>query len=520
MNILILSSHAEPNQSALQLVNWEMWNHQHAYSRNAGPYKISTKMRELGHRVEIADFIVYWPESAIKQYLDERIPYVDILGWSSQFFFDFGFYKKWTAYIKQIKPNIIFIAGGPKVTNLLNFTESRYLIAGYAEDAIEDVLNHIEKKPNKLKFKILDGRYYVDCLEFYPMTTLPSMEIIYHPSDYIAPSETLTIGTSRGCIFKCSFCTYPYIGKNKHDFNRQGANTYYQEFMRNYQQWGVTRYYLSDETANDNIDKLLDIEEASQKLPFKLEFTGFVRLDLMARQKEHWAVYKNIGFTNWHFGIESFNPVALKAMTKGFSPQIQQQTLLELREYFGSDALIYASFIVGAPYDTPESFEQLTIEWLRTDGKDALDGKTFFPLNIHRETPYAVGSELSRNYQNYGYHDMTADEIATEMSLDSTITQELVDETKRYNVLWATDKWNVFSVERYSKQYRNEICWPNNLGPWTRAKIVSVGVPSEDVNKLRIPNNHSLFRAFEERLPKVLNTYISNKLSKNWYLTN
>lgn len=519
MNILIFSSHAEPNQSSLQLVNWEMWRHQHAFSRNAGPYKIATKMRELGHTVEVADFIVYWPDDKIKQFLDERIPHIDVMGWSSQFFFDFEFYNKWCAYIKELNPSIVFIAGGPKVTNLLNFTYSKYLVAGYSEDAIADVLNHIAKLPNKLKFKLYNNQYYVDCYEHYKMTTLPDMQIVYHSSDYIIPSETLTIGTSRGCVFKCSFCTYPYIGKNKHDFNRQGAESYYQEFMRNYTQWGATRYYISDETANDNIDKLLDIEEASKKLPFELEFTGFVRLDLMSKQREHWQVFKNIGFTNWHFGIESFNPVALKAMTKGYSPKKLQETLVDLREFFGDDANIYGSFIVGAPGDTPELFEELTISWLTGEGRNVLDGKTFFPLNIHRETIFAVGSELSRNYRQYGYHEMSESEIAEEMQIDSTVTPELVAETKKYNTLWATKDWNVFSVERLSQHYRDTVCYSNNLGPWTRAKILSVGVPRDEINKLRTPVNYPLFRAYEKMLPIALNNYINNKLSFNEFQT-
>jgi hypothetical protein len=204
-------------------------------------------------------------------------------------------------------------------------------------------------------------------------------------------------------------------------------------------------------------------------------------------------------------------------MTKGYSPKKLQATLLELREFFGPDANIYGSFIVGAPGDTPEKFEELTVSWLAGEGKDILDGKTFFPLNIHRETVFAVGSELSRNYTAYGYHEMSESEIAEEMRIDSTITPELVEETKKYNTLWATKDWNVFSVERLSQQYRNNLCYANNLGPWTRAKIVSVGVPSEDVNKLRTPVNHPLFREYERLLPIALNNYIRNKLSINEY---
>jgi len=517
MNILILSSQAEPNQSAYQLISWEWWNTMHAYSRNAGAYKIASEMRRLGHNVEVVDFITYWSDDKFKQFIDSRIDSVDVVGWSSQFFFNFDFYHQWSDYIKSVNPNITFITGGPKVANLLNFTKSKYLIAGYAEDAIIDVLGHIEGTSKKLKFKIVNDQYYVDCLEFYKMQTLPAMNIDYHDSDYIIPSETLTIGASRGCVFKCSFCTYPYIGKNKNLFNREGAQTYYDEFMNNYERWGVTNYFLSDETANDSIDKLKDIEAAAEKLPFKLSFTGFVRLDLMTRQKANWEIYKNIGFTNWHFGIESFNPESLKAMTKGFDPKILQQTLFELRDYFKDEALIYASFIVGAPYDTPKTFEELTIDWLRNEGRQLLDGKTFFPLNIHKESLYAVGSELSRNYQAYGYYEMTPKQIAYEMSVDPSITKEHIEETKKYNTLWATDHWNIFSVERYSNKYRKEICFENNLGPWVRAKIISVGVPADQINQLRNPSNHKLFQAFEEKLPGCLSIYIDKKISKVWF---
>ena len=146
MNIILFSSQAEENNPSAQIATMQPLEEFYSYARNAGVYKIATEMRKLGHTVEVIDFLVYWPENDIKKLLNDRIPYIDVVGWSAQFFFDFNFYKKWCEYIKQIKPNIVFIAGGPKVTNLLNFTESKYLVAGYAENAIQDVLDHIEKK--------------------------------------------------------------------------------------------------------------------------------------------------------------------------------------------------------------------------------------------------------------------------------------------------------------------------------------------------------------------------------------
>jgi hypothetical protein len=516
MNIVILSAQAEADQSSFQLINSYAWHNEFSYSRNAGAYKIAAEMRNLGHNVEVLDFIVYWPEEAIKKYFEERADQIDVVAWSSQFFFRHSFYLEYCDYIKELNPNITIITGGPKVANLLNFTKSKYLIAGYAETAIVDVLNHIEKKPNKLKFQIVNGQYYVDCLKHYTMIELPPLETKYHPSDYIIPSETLTLSTSRGCIFKCDFCTYPYIGKKKGEFTRMGAETYYNELMQNYIQWGTTNYYLADETANDLIDKLMDLEEAAKMLPFKLDITGFARLDLLIKQEPHWALFKNIGFTNWHLGVETFSPTSLKAISKPYSPVKLQQALIKIREYF-PEANMTASFILGAPYDSPELFEKHTISWLTGTGKGVLSGISIFALNVPRETPYAVGSEISKNFRNYGYNEMTADEIAHEMKLHPSITMSTVEETSKYNVLWSTPDWNVISTETYSREITKTALQPNNISCWTRSRAINVGITPQEIKQLVNPNNQPLSKLIRQKVDECRNAYINKKLAHNWF---
>jgi radical SAM superfamily enzyme YgiQ (UPF0313 family) len=513
-----MSSHAEPDSDSLQLSTYQDYDKQFSYSRNAGAYKIADTIRKLGHTIEVLDFVIFWPEEQLKKFFDEHARHLDVVGWSSQFFFNFKFYNKWCDYLRSLNPDIVFITGGPKVTNLLNFKQSKYLIAGYAEEAIGDVFDHIEKKNNKLKFKLVNDSYYVDCLEFYKMIDLPPLQTEYHPSDYIMPQETLTLATSRGCIFNCSFCTYPYIGKAKNTFVRQGAQTYYDELMRNYEQWGITNYYLSDETVNDSVDKLKDLEEAALKLPFKLDLTGFARLDLMATQKSNWQVFKNTGFTNWHFGIETFNQQSLKAMSKGYSPDKLKQTLFELRDYFKEDATIYLSFIVGAPFDTPELFERETVEWTKNEGRGIIDGKVFFPLDIHRETVYAVGSEFSRNYQNYGYKEMTSAEIEYEISQNSELTIDMIRETEKYNILWSNPHWNALSALRYAKQYSQGDGWQNNISVWTRCTAISAGVPKDQIKSLCWPTNARFYETFYEQIDARFANYVKNKQSKNWFL--
>ena len=46
----------------------------------------------------------------------------------------------------------------------------------------------------------------------------------WNKNDCIQTGETLPLEISRGCIFKCKFCRYPYIGKTKNDFSKSIDN--------------------------------------------------------------------------------------------------------------------------------------------------------------------------------------------------------------------------------------------------------------------------------------------------------
>lgn len=516
MKILVISAHAEPDTPSLQLAFFQPFEKSFAYSRINGPYKIATEMRNLGHDVEVVDFIFYWSDKELERLFNDRIPHVDVVAWSSQFFYNHVFYRKWANYIKQINPKVELITGGPKVNNLLNFDRSKYLLAGYAENAIKDVLDHIEGTSKKLKFKLVNNQYYIDCPEFYPMTDDVGLVTEHHESDCIEKDETLTMGTTRGCIFNCTFCTYPLIGKGKNQFDRTVVESYYRELMTNYERWGTTNYYLPDETANDSIEKLRILEQAAERLPFKLDLTGFVRIDLLGKQRSHWELFKNIGFTNWHFGIETLNPTSLKILGKPYSPEKLKDIMLDMSEYFEDNICSYASFMIGCPEDSPELFEKYTLDWLRNEGKTALTGKIFFPLNILNENPFSIGSEFTRNYKSYGYHEMAHEDIVKEQQLDDQITDDVIKETKKYTVLWKNKHWNIMSAHRYSSYCEDQVRWHNNLSPWHRARGRSVGLSHKEIINLCNPVNKPFRKELDRRIDINLKQYIQNKLNKSW----
>ena len=69
MNIILFSSQAEESVPSAQIATMQPLEESFSYSRNAGVYKIATEMRNLGHTVEVIDFLVYWPDDDIKNLL-------------------------------------------------------------------------------------------------------------------------------------------------------------------------------------------------------------------------------------------------------------------------------------------------------------------------------------------------------------------------------------------------------------------------------------------------------------------
>ena len=142
-----------------------------------------------------------------------------------------------------------------------------------------------------------------------------------------------------------------------------------------------------------------------------------------------------------------------------------------------------------------------------------------FPLNIHRESQYAIGSEFSKDYKKYGYADMTQAEIENEMLLDTSITSAVVAETAKYNILWSTPHWNALSIERHARQYSQGAGWETNISCWTRARAISTGIPKDQIKSLCRPNNQPFNMLFETNIEKSLAMYIQKKIATNYFLT-
>ena len=122
-----------------------------------------------------------------------------------------------------------------------------------------------------------------------------------------------------GCIFSCSFCNFGLLGKEKGLYTLENKVLIQDELKRNWEEQGIHKYWVMDDTFNEDTDKLKLVAEANTMQTCPLELSAFIRLDLQHRLKQE-QVLLDCGLINPHYGIESLNPLNGPLIGKGWNP--------------------------------------------------------------------------------------------------------------------------------------------------------------------------------------------------------
>jgi radical SAM superfamily enzyme len=303
-------------------------------------------------------------------------------------------------FVKSLNSDIRFLIGGSRSWDLSAFGFVTF--QGYVDREIVTYTKWLNDEKTAIPLS-----FYSNCITNKEYDQFTTSQIIYHEDDIVLENETLTIETARGCIFKCKFCGFPLNGKTKGEWVKQ-ANILKDELIQNYQKHGVTKYYFSDDTYNDSIDKIKFLyDEVYSKLPFKPEFTSYLRLDLMCRFPESAEILKQSGLKSATFGIETLNTKSAKSIGKGMDPFDQLDYLRELKKSSWKDIITHSAFIFGLPHDTEEDFEKFD-EWATSD-RNPLDDWKIEPLYIVPKEFFNVYyfSFLDHEYASHDYEILT-----------------------------------------------------------------------------------------------------------------
>ena len=302
------------------------------------------------------------------------------------------------SYIKQLNTDVKIIVGGTKTAPTYTNTNIDYVFLGYSETSIIDLMSHLKtgtelpnSKVNEHGITIVDDRTA-------PRYKFTEDMMIWERTD-VVNHKVLPIEIGRGCIFRCKFCSFPLNGKKSLDYNKN-PEVVYQELLDNYNKFGITHYFIVDDTFNDHVDKLANLEKIVARLPFKPKFWCYTRLDLLCTNQGMIDIMHKLGVRAMLFGIETLDQNTGRIIGKGYDRQKQISMIRYIRDTY-PDMAMHGNFIAGLPH---ESLDSLNLTMLQLKNGDIpLHSWMIKPLHIFREDWSAFNSDLNLNYDKYGY---------------------------------------------------------------------------------------------------------------------
>lgn len=378
-------------------------------ARSIGAYAVAHAVRKTGRTVQVIDFTDWFSEEELLSTAKKFIgPNTKFIGVSSTFYqsedndphkdawmdknFIIGLPNNVISVVKKLKEehgNIKFLLGGANSHYFAKYPFFDAVFHSYSDDSIiEYIENNHRLWPKYQTMSIIEGENY--------SVNVEHLTHQWAENDFIFAGETLPLEISRGCIFKCKFCNFQLTGKKKLDYLRD-AELIKDELVYNYENFGTTNYTFADDTFNDSTFKLEQLHRVVSSLPFKINFTTYMRIDLLYAHREQIELVKELGLRSAFFGIESYNPETAKLIGKGMASNKVKDFLLELKnEHFKDQINFVCSFILGLPKDNLDNLYK-TAEWNRQHDINAI----YLPLFIRSNARYK--SDIDENYQKYGY---------------------------------------------------------------------------------------------------------------------
>ncbi|MFH0991329.1 MAG: radical SAM protein [bacterium] len=291
-------------------------------------------------------------------------------------------------------------------------------------------------------------------------------------------SRFTTIDTGRGCVFNCDFCTI---------INVQGRTMRYRdpkqvvEFVRqSYREAGVSHsFFTDDNTARNPLWRELFSELIRMREEENIPFTFMMQSDLAARKmpgNDFFELAARAGCNQVFFGVESVNRENLRSQDKFQNQVSEYKNLVEHCHSLG--IACHAGYILGLPFDTPESLKHDISELQRM----MFDSASFYilaplPGSKDHQRWCREGRWLDKDFNSY---DSAHVAVKPErMSCDELMeayhnaweqfysTEHMVDVLK----LWRGDRYSY--KERlsffmwYLYSFRIERLHPMNCGFWT-----------------------------------------------------
>lgn len=392
---------------------------------------LGTAIKKYGYDLVITDL------SGGREYGD--IPEADLYGISS-YSVTYSESIKIRDWIRKNYPKKPIMIGGPHATIEYEKMLDEDFDAICVGEGEITVPPNIEKIILGSNDKVIFGKS-VDDLDYYcPDYSLLNIDE-YHRSNQ--GKKTISIMTSRGCLFQCKYCWNVHNGKK---VRYRSPSSMFQELLILKNSFGIQHICFLD-------DSFLTDEKRARKIMMylsELELSWEAECNIIHLQESEMCQFmKRTGCTNVFFGLESGSDLLLKKMSK---PQNTAMIRKGVHNLKAAGIIVRGSLMVGFPGETWETLNE-TINLVKEIGLDEFSVYTFtpYPGTDPYYNPKKYGIEITaKSYEDF--YMVKGDEESSYCFKSDTLNEKVLKQMREYllNQLDNTKSAKSINEEKYT----------------------------------------------------------------------
>jgi anaerobic magnesium-protoporphyrin IX monomethyl ester cyclase len=330
-----------------------------------GIANIATALSEVGVESEILDiFALGYSREDVVEYLNKS--HWDLIGisaYSTQYP-----WAKWMAdEAKRLHPQSLIIMGGPLATFnsilILEKTNTDICVISEGEETIKDIVRNLGDLSNVagICFKSANGeiietsqRQYIQNLDNLPFTNYEvfPMDVYFRNMgmDGVPGVKTINMLTSRGCPYKCNFCSRTFKGSRL-----RSIENVIEEIGLLRDKYGISGIAFADELVLVNKKRAYELCEKIK--PLKIYWNCQGRANIVDLQLL--KAMKAAGCTSVGYGVESGSQNILDNMNKRVTVK---QNELAITNTLKAGMTPIVQMIYGYPGEDPVTIRE-TVEF-------------------------------------------------------------------------------------------------------------------------------------------------------------
>ncbi len=186
----------------------------------------------------------------------------------------------------------------------------------------------------------------------------------------------VTITTSRGCPFPCTFCVYPQtlMGRGFRLRSVENVADEMEYIVKNFPH--AKAIFFEDDTMTVNKKRCYELAELIKKREIKISWTANARVGL---DYETMRIIKEAGCRSLCVGFESGSQMILDNMKKKIKLEQMEQFMVDARK---AGILIHGCFMAGLPGETMATLKE-TLDLAKRLNPDTVQ---FYPVMVYPGT--------------------------------------------------------------------------------------------------------------------------------------